>query len=80
MSHSFAGKGNALAKNVPQKKSNKSLPRPIASMTTSERSQNRKSRHEYEVLDTLECGIVLVGSEVKSCAVAGSRSTRLTAA
>jgi SsrA-binding protein len=29
-------------------------------------AQNRKSRREYEVLDTLECGIVLVGSEVKS--------------
>ncbi|HEY4313130.1 MAG TPA: SsrA-binding protein SmpB [Pirellulales bacterium] len=29
-------------------------------------SQNRSARHEYEVLDTLECGIVLVGSEVKS--------------
>jgi SsrA-binding protein len=29
-------------------------------------SQNRRARHEYEVLDTLECGIVLVGSEVKS--------------
>lgn len=29
-------------------------------------AQNRKARHEYEVLDTLECGIVLVGSEVKS--------------
>ena len=29
-------------------------------------SQNRKSRREYEVLDTLECGIMLVGSEVKS--------------
>src|SRR5438552_3861953 len=29
-------------------------------------AQNRKSRHEYEVIDTLECGIVLVGSEVKS--------------
>ena len=28
--------------------------------------QNRKARHDYEVLDTLECGIVLVGSEVKS--------------
>jgi SsrA-binding protein len=27
---------------------------------------NRKARHEYEVLDTLECGIMLVGSEVKS--------------
>lgn len=29
-------------------------------------AQNRKARHEYEVLDTLECGIVLQGSEVKS--------------
>ncbi len=29
-------------------------------------AQNRKARHEYEVLDTLECGIVLHGSEVKS--------------
>jgi SsrA-binding protein len=27
---------------------------------------NRRARHEYEVMDTLECGIVLVGSEVKS--------------
>jgi SsrA-binding protein len=29
-------------------------------------SQNRKARHNYLVLDTLECGIVLHGSEVKS--------------
>ena len=29
-------------------------------------AQNRKARHEYEVLDTLECGIALMGSEVKS--------------
>ena len=29
-------------------------------------AQNRRARHEYEVLDTLECGIMLVGSEVKS--------------
>ena len=29
-------------------------------------SQNRKARHNFTVLDTLECGIVLVGSEVKS--------------
>jgi SsrA-binding protein len=28
--------------------------------------QNRKARHEFDVLETLECGIVLVGSEVKS--------------
>jgi SsrA-binding protein len=29
-------------------------------------ADNRKARHNYTVLDTLECGIVLVGSEVKS--------------
>ena len=29
-------------------------------------AQNRSARHEYEVIETLECGIVLVGSEVKS--------------
>ncbi|MDO5114310.1 MAG: SsrA-binding protein, partial [Planctomycetia bacterium] len=28
--------------------------------------ENRKARHDYEILDTLECGILLVGSEVKS--------------
>lgn len=29
-------------------------------------TQNRKARHKFSVLDTLECGIQLVGSEVKS--------------
>lgn len=29
-------------------------------------SRNRRARHEYEILDQLECGIVLRGSEVKS--------------
>ncbi len=28
--------------------------------------ENRKARHKYEIMDTLECGIVLRGSEVKS--------------
>ena len=27
---------------------------------------NRRARHEYFILDTFDCGIVLVGSEVKS--------------
>lgn len=27
---------------------------------------NRKARHEFHILETLECGIVLVGTEVKS--------------
>lgn len=28
--------------------------------------KNRKARHNYEILDTLECGIRLYGSEVKT--------------
>lgn len=27
---------------------------------------NRRARHDYEIIDTFECGIVLRGSEVKS--------------
>jgi SsrA-binding protein len=27
---------------------------------------NRRARHDYEILDTFECGLVLSGSEVKS--------------
>jgi SsrA-binding protein len=34
-------------------------------------ADNRKARHNYTVLDSLECGIVLVGSEVKSLRVGG---------
>jgi SsrA-binding protein len=33
-------------------------PRPVA--------QNRKARHDYDILDTFEAGMVLAGSEVKS--------------
>lgn len=29
-------------------------------------TENRKARHDYHILETLECGLVLVGSEVKS--------------
>jgi SsrA-binding protein len=29
-------------------------------------ARNRKASHEYDILDELECGIVLKGSEVKS--------------
>jgi SsrA-binding protein len=33
-------------------------PRPVAS--------NRRARHDFDILDTFECGIALQGSEVKS--------------
>ena len=29
-------------------------------------AQNKKARHDYAILDTYECGIVLTGTEVKS--------------
>jgi SsrA-binding protein len=29
-------------------------------------AENRKARHRFEIVDTLECGIALVGTEVKS--------------
>jgi len=30
-------------------------------------AQNKKASHEYEILETIEAGISLLGSEVKSC-------------
>lgn len=35
-------------------------------MTRKYACQNRKARYEYEVLDTIEAGIVLQGTEIKS--------------
>src|SRR3954449_10808302 len=29
-------------------------------------AQNKKARHDYEIVDTFECGVVLMGTEVKS--------------
>jgi SsrA-binding protein len=29
-------------------------------------ARNRRARHQYEIMDTIEAGVVLVGSEVKS--------------
>ncbi len=29
-------------------------------------TENRKARHRYEILDSVECGMMLMGSEVKS--------------
>jgi SsrA-binding protein len=30
-------------------------------------ADNRRARHDYQVLDSLEAGIVLTGTEIKSC-------------
>ena len=29
-------------------------------------SENRKARHRYEIIESMECGMMLMGSEVKS--------------
>lgn len=48
----------AAAKKI-QKKSDEGVDRQIV-------CQNRRARHDYDILDELDCGIVLSGSEVKS--------------
>ncbi len=53
-----AAKGNAKGSAKAGAKDDKPVERVVA--------ENRKARHEYEIIDTLECGIALVGSEVKS--------------
>jgi SsrA-binding protein len=35
-------------------------------ISTGRVAENRKARHEYEITETIEAGIVLLGSEVKS--------------
>lgn len=39
---------------------------PPPSTGTKTIAQNRKARHEYEIVDSFEAGLVLVGSEVKA--------------
>lgn len=48
------------------KKSKKKKPESPAAKELRVIAENRKARHRFDVLDTLECGIVLMGSEVKS--------------
>ena len=43
---------------APKSKKEPKGPRPVA--------QNRRARHDYDVIETFECGIALQGSEVKS--------------
>ncbi len=53
--------------NKPKKKEGKpSDAKVTAAPTFKSVTENRKARHQYEVLDSIECGIALHGSEVKS--------------
>jgi SsrA-binding protein len=44
----------------------KAVKRPAADQRNRTVAQNRRARHDYDILDTFEAGLVLVGSEVKS--------------
>ena len=43
---------------------------------TKQIADNRKARHDYFVLEQIECGIELVGTEVKSIRNGGVSSSR----
>jgi SsrA-binding protein len=45
-----------------ESKSHKKSPLPAAKSV----AENRKARHEYQILESVECGLVLRGTEVKS--------------
>ena len=60
--HSFAGSAAVAAKGNKSGKKKSGTQGPGRRVVV----ENRRARHEYEILDTLECGIALQGSEVKS--------------
>jgi len=51
-----------MAKNKKQKKKSGGSKQPQTTMV----SENRKARHRFEILESVECGMMLMGSEVKS--------------
>ena len=53
-----------MAKNKSKKKGAGAKKKPETGFTIV--SENRKARHRYEILDSIECGLMLMGSEVKS--------------
>lgn len=58
---------SSAAKPKPKAKDSKAVDAKAASATTHKMvTDNRKAKHQYEILDSIECGMVLHGSEVKS--------------
>ena len=55
-----------LAKPSNSKKSDDKKKGPPVANQTKTISENRQARHKYEITDELECGVMLIGSEVKS--------------
>ena len=56
--HATAGAGGRGSPKAPGQQSAREANRVVAS--------NRRARHDYDILETTECGVVLQGSEVKS--------------
>ena len=55
-----AAAGKAKSKSAKEKAAKSKSPQPVVI------SENRRARHRFEIMEQLECGIVLWGSEVKS--------------
>ncbi len=55
-----------MAANKKKKAKKKKADKAAESGQTKNIAQNRKARHRFEILEKIECGIVLKGSEVKS--------------
>jgi SsrA-binding protein len=49
-----------------QKKNKKKTKKKSADVQSQVICENRKARHKYEILQQVECGVMLIGSEVKS--------------
>ena len=39
-------------------------------------AQNKKAHHDYTIVDTLEAGMVLTGTEIKECSSSPHQSER----
>ena len=55
-----------MAKSKNRKKSKTAKKLAVQGAVQKNISENRKARHRYEISEQLECGIMLMGSEVKS--------------
>ena len=65
-SSGLAGYSRVMAKSKSKRKKKKKSGDKAESPGQRMIAQNRKARHRFTVMETLECGIALVGSEVKS--------------
>lgn len=63
----MASKKNKPQPTAPQKLGSKKNGKATATANQSKTiSENRVARHRYEIIDEIECGVMLIGSEVKS--------------